>query len=172
MLPEAYLAPRELRELLRDRATLTRMRSAVKNRVHAILAKHGIIHQPSDLFAKSAREFLAARVARCATPATGQPDGAHRPSEAPTAKPASATSLAKVRRRCAGRSSRPPRRSTTGSGPLRDQFKRITTPRGRKIAKVAIARQNLTPSYHRLHDAEIRCLARHSRASAQDKQAA
>jgi transposase len=44
-LPEAYIAPRELRdlrELLRHRATLTRMRSAVKNRVHAILAKHGI----------------------------------------------------------------------------------------------------------------------------------
>jgi len=41
MLPEAYVAPRELRdlrELLRHRATLTRMRSAVKNRVHAILA--------------------------------------------------------------------------------------------------------------------------------------
>ena len=35
------------------------MRSAVKNRVHAILAKHGIIHQHSDLFGKGGREFLA-----------------------------------------------------------------------------------------------------------------
>lgn len=63
MLPEAYIAPRELRdlrELLRHRATLTRMRSAVKNRVHAILAKHGIIHQHSDLFGNSGRQFLAA----------------------------------------------------------------------------------------------------------------
>jgi transposase len=62
MLPEAYIAPRELRdlrELLRHRATLTRMRSAIKNRVHAILAKHGIIHQHSDLFGKGGRQFLA-----------------------------------------------------------------------------------------------------------------
>ena len=62
-LPEAYVAPRELRdlrELLRHRATLTRMRSAVKNRVHAILAKHGIANGRSDLFGKGGREFLAA----------------------------------------------------------------------------------------------------------------
>ena len=61
-LPEAYVAPRELRdlrELLRHRATLTRMRSAVKNRVHAILAKHGIPREHSDLFGKGGREFLA-----------------------------------------------------------------------------------------------------------------
>jgi transposase len=60
-LPEAYIAPRELRdlrELLRHRATLTRMRSAVKNRVHAILAKHGIAREHSDLFGKGGREFL------------------------------------------------------------------------------------------------------------------
>lgn len=62
LLPEAYIAPRELRdlrELLRHRATLTRMRSAVKNRVHAILAKHGIAREHSDLFGKGGREFLA-----------------------------------------------------------------------------------------------------------------
>src|ERR1700736_3187727 len=60
-LPEAYVAPRELRdlrELLRHRATLTRMRSAVKNRVHAVLAKHGIANEHSDLFGKGGREFL------------------------------------------------------------------------------------------------------------------
>jgi transposase len=61
-LPEAYVAPRELRdlrELLRHRATLTRMRSAIKNRVHAILAKHGIANEYSDLFGKGGRQFLA-----------------------------------------------------------------------------------------------------------------
>ena len=60
-LPEAYVAPRELRdlrELLRHRATLTRMRSAVKNRMRAILAKHGIAREHSDLFGKGGREFL------------------------------------------------------------------------------------------------------------------
>jgi transposase len=45
LLPEAYVAPRELRDLrdlLRHRVALTRMRSALKNRVAAILAKNGI----------------------------------------------------------------------------------------------------------------------------------
>jgi len=62
LLPEAYVAPRELRdlrELLRNRIGLTGMRSALKNRVHAILAKHGITRQHSDLFGKGGREFLA-----------------------------------------------------------------------------------------------------------------
>jgi transposase len=51
-LPEAYIAPRELRDLrdvLRHRVALTRMRSALKNRVSAILAKHGIQRPYSDL---------------------------------------------------------------------------------------------------------------------------
>jgi transposase len=62
MLPEAYIAPPELcdrRELLRHRATLTRMRTAVKNRVHALLARQGILQEHSDLFGKRGREFLA-----------------------------------------------------------------------------------------------------------------
>lgn len=62
LLPEAYVAPREqrdLRELLRHRIALTAMRSALKNRVHAILAKHGITRQHSDLFGKGGRQFLA-----------------------------------------------------------------------------------------------------------------
>ena len=41
--------------------------------------------------------------------------------------------------------------------------------RGRKIAKVAIAREILTLSYYGLRDGEIRCLARRSRASAKEK---
>src|SRR5215216_8064462 len=47
LLPEAYIAPRELRDLrdlLRHRVALTRMRSALKNRVHALLARHGLHH--------------------------------------------------------------------------------------------------------------------------------
>ena len=62
MLPEAYIAPpelRDLRELLRHRAVLTRMRSSVKNRVHALLARQGIREEHSDLFGKAGREFLA-----------------------------------------------------------------------------------------------------------------
>jgi transposase len=62
LLPEAYVAPRELRdlrELLRHRVALTGMRSALKNRVHAILAKHGVTREHSDLFGKGGRLFLA-----------------------------------------------------------------------------------------------------------------
>jgi transposase len=61
LLPEAYVAPRELRdvrELLRHRIALTHMRTALKNRVHAILAKQGIQRPASDLFGKAGRQFL------------------------------------------------------------------------------------------------------------------
>jgi transposase len=61
---------------------------------------------------------------------------------------------------------------TTGGGPLREQFERIAKRRGRKIAKVAVARQILTLSYYGLRDGEIRCLARRSRASAKEQLAA
>jgi transposase len=62
LLPEAYVASRELRdlrELLRHRVALTGMRSALKNRVHATLARHGVTRQHSDLFGKGGRLFLA-----------------------------------------------------------------------------------------------------------------
>jgi hypothetical protein len=49
---------------------------------------------------------------------------------------------------------------TTGGGPLRESFERIAKRRGRKIAKVAVARKVLTLCYYALHDGEIRCLAR------------
>ena len=49
---------------------------------------------------------------------------------------------------------------TTGDGPLRDAFERITKRRGRKVAKVAVARQILTLCYYGLRDGEIRCLDR------------
>jgi transposase len=44
LLPEAWVAPRELRDLLRHRVALTQIRTGLKNRVHALLAKHGILH--------------------------------------------------------------------------------------------------------------------------------
>ena len=34
------------------------MRTAVKNRVHALLARQGIRPQPSDLFGTAGREYL------------------------------------------------------------------------------------------------------------------
>ena len=46
-----------------------------------------------------------------------------------------------------------------GGGPLRQDFERIAKRRGRKIAKVAVARKILTLCYYGLRDGEIRCLA-------------
>jgi transposase len=63
LLPEAYIAPpelRDLRDLLRHRATLVHLRTSIKNRVHALLARQGILPEHSDLFGKSGREYLAA----------------------------------------------------------------------------------------------------------------
>jgi transposase len=62
MLPEAYVAPRELRdvrELLRYRVGLTQMRTALKNRIHATLARRGIQSDHADLFGEAGREWLA-----------------------------------------------------------------------------------------------------------------
>ena len=56
--------------------------------------------------------------------------------------------------------------SARGGGPLRETFERIAKRRGRKIAKVAVARKLLTLCYYGLRDGEIRCLARRCRPSA------
>jgi transposase len=237
LLPEAYVAPRELRdlrELLRHRIALTGIRSALKNRVHAILAKHGISRQHSDLFGKGGREFLQALRLReaprrrldsllaliddfdreiasttteieqrakaddrvdvltqirgvgrytalliiaevgeierfpdarhlCAwaglTPTVRSSDGKARLGRiSRQGSPALRWALVEAAQKC-----------TTGGGPLRESFERIAKRRGRKIAKVAVARRILTLSYYGLRDGEIRCLARRGRASAKPK---
>jgi transposase len=61
LLPEAYIAPRELRELrdlLRHRVALTRMRSALKNRAGSILAKQGVKRPYSNMFGPGGLRFL------------------------------------------------------------------------------------------------------------------
>src|SRR5918993_5908504 len=62
LLPEAYIAPRELRDLrdlLRQRFVLTQMRTALKNRVHALIARQGVQHGHSKLLGAGGRAFLA-----------------------------------------------------------------------------------------------------------------
>lgn len=62
LLPEAYIAPRQqrdLRDLLRQRMALTQMRTSIKNRVHAQLARYGVLHDYSDIFGKAGMDFLA-----------------------------------------------------------------------------------------------------------------
>lgn len=60
-LPQSYIPSREVRdqrEQLRYRLCLVKIRSGIKNRVHALLDKLGIAHPFSDLFGKSGRRFL------------------------------------------------------------------------------------------------------------------
>ena len=62
LLPEAYIASREIRDLrdrLRHRVALTQLRTAVKNRVHGLLARQGVQHNHSDLWTKGGIRFLA-----------------------------------------------------------------------------------------------------------------
>jgi len=62
-LPEAYIPPRatrDNREFLRYRLTLVRLRTGLKNKVHALIDKLGVSHQFADLFGPAGRRFLAA----------------------------------------------------------------------------------------------------------------
>jgi transposase len=61
LVPSAYIPPqpiRDLRELLRYRAALVRMQTSIKNRVHAILLKHGYQCPYTDAFGRQGRAWL------------------------------------------------------------------------------------------------------------------
>ena len=63
---EVWLAPPEVRsqrEWLRYRMTLVRLQTGLKNRIHAILHRHGMVHGETDLFGTSGRRFLNLLVA-------------------------------------------------------------------------------------------------------------
>lgn len=49
---------RELRALVRHRVSLVKMRTEVKNKIHALLDRHGIKHEYSDIFGKTGIEWL------------------------------------------------------------------------------------------------------------------
>lgn len=62
LLPEAWIAPPEIREarrLVRMRASLVRIRSRLRNQVHAILADRGILPPYGDIFGPAGRHWLA-----------------------------------------------------------------------------------------------------------------
>ena len=59
---EVWLAPQEVRdqrELLRYRMALVRAQTQTKNRIHAILHRHGILTELSDLFGVAGRRLLS-----------------------------------------------------------------------------------------------------------------
>jgi transposase len=62
LLPEAWIAPpqlRQLRAMLRHRAQLVRLRTLLRNRIHAVLADHG--HgRPAGCWTGPGRRWLAA----------------------------------------------------------------------------------------------------------------
>jgi transposase len=63
---EVWLAPQEVRdqrEWMRYRMSLVHMQTGLKNRIHAILHRHGIVHDYSDLFGRGGRRFLNILVA-------------------------------------------------------------------------------------------------------------
>ena len=63
---EAWLAPpkvRDQREWLRYRMSLVKTQTAVKNRIHAVLHRHGLIHGCSDLFGTAGRRYLSLLIA-------------------------------------------------------------------------------------------------------------
>lgn len=60
-LPTAYRAPeatRDMREFMRHRAFLVRLRARVRGRVHQILWKHGVISPWSDIFGIKGQQWL------------------------------------------------------------------------------------------------------------------
>ncbi len=60
-LPTCYMPDDEefaLREHLRARSDLVRMRTMIKNRIHAVLHRRGILTPPDGLFRKDGRKFL------------------------------------------------------------------------------------------------------------------
>jgi transposase len=62
LLPEAWIAPppvRQLRALLRHRAQLVRLRTLLRNRIHAVLADHGD-DRPAGCWSGPGRAWLAA----------------------------------------------------------------------------------------------------------------
>jgi transposase len=58
---QVWLAPQEVRdrrEWLRYRMSLVRLQTGLKNRTHAILHRHGILHEFADLFGVAGRRML------------------------------------------------------------------------------------------------------------------
>jgi transposase len=62
LLPEAHLASPQARldrELLRHRAALVRLRTGVKNRIHALLTKENLLYDDGGLFTEKGKQWLA-----------------------------------------------------------------------------------------------------------------
>ena len=63
LIPQAYIPgkeTRQLREAVRQRLFLVRVRTMLKNRIHALLDRHHVVPPPvSDIFGKRGRDYLS-----------------------------------------------------------------------------------------------------------------
>jgi transposase len=62
LLPEAYIPSkkiRNLKELLRLRASLVRLQTQIKNKIHSVLHKNAIRHQFTDIFGQAGLRWLS-----------------------------------------------------------------------------------------------------------------
>jgi transposase len=69
---------RDRREWMRYRSSLVRIQTATKNRLSALLHRHGILHEFSDLFGVQGRQFLAELQRQGGTKEASLPGGARR----------------------------------------------------------------------------------------------
>ena len=61
LIPECYVPPKEMREirsLVRHRVSIVKLRTMVKNKVHALVDRNGLKHEFSDLFGKAGMQWL------------------------------------------------------------------------------------------------------------------
>ncbi len=61
LIPETYVPPKEIRELrdiVRHRQSLVKIRTTLKNQIHAILRKNNVEYPFKDIFTVRARDFL------------------------------------------------------------------------------------------------------------------
>ena len=61
LIPECYVPPKEMREirsLVRHRLSIVKLRTMVKNKVHALVDRNGFKHEFSDLFGKSGMKWF------------------------------------------------------------------------------------------------------------------
>jgi transposase len=61
LIPESYVPSREMREirsLVRHRLSIVKVRTMVKNKIHAIVDRRGLKHGFSDLFGKAGTQWL------------------------------------------------------------------------------------------------------------------
>lgn len=61
LIPESYVPPncvRKERNVVRHRASLVGIKTQIKNKIHAILIRHGINYEFSDAFGKVGMEYL------------------------------------------------------------------------------------------------------------------